>query len=273
MIYLQVSIPISDPDIQEILIAGLSERGYEGFEEKPESLQAYIPEEKFSQPELSAILASWQLTYSSTRIEEKNWNEEWEKNFHPVVVEEFCAIRASFHDPLPGVAHELIITPKMSFGTGHHATTWMMIQAMQHVQFQDRRILDFGTGTGVLAILADRLGAASVLAVDNDDWSIYNALENVANNQAGTVLVQKMDTMPTMEKFDTILANVNRHVILTELPAMGQQLNKGGVILLSGLLLEDLEDIEKEALKLKLPISQRITRVGWICLKLTKEDN
>ena len=273
MTYLQITIPVSDPAVQEILIANLAGSGYEGFEEQPEHLQAFIPEEKFSRPELEEILAPWQLSYTSASIGEKNWNEEWEKDFHPVVVEEFCAIRASFHDPVPGVAHEIVITPKMSFGTGHHATTWMMIQAMQHLEYKDRRFLDFGTGTGVLAILAARLGAPSVLAVDNDPWSIENALENVAENQARTVFVEKMDTLPPGETFDTILANVNRHVILKELPRMRQQLNKGGVILLSGLLLEDFEDIEKEALKLKLPISERRTRVGWICLKLEKEDN
>ena len=149
MTYTQITIPVPDPAIQEILIAGLGESGYEGFEEKSESLQAFIPEEKFNQAELEEVLAPWQLSYTSARIEEKNWNEEWEKNFQPVVVEDFCAIRASFHPPIEGVQQELVITPKMSFGTGHHATTYMMVAAMQHLDLKDRRFPPHGRASAV----------------------------------------------------------------------------------------------------------------------------
>ena len=271
MNYLQITIPVNDLSIQEMLIARLAEEGYEGFEEQESSLQAFIPEEKFNPMELEALLSGWELSYTQDRLGAKNWNEEWEKNFQPVVVEDFCAIRASFHPPIGGVQQELVITPKMSFGTGHHATTYMMVAAMQHLDLKDRRVLDFGTGTGVLAILAERLGAKEVLAIDYDDWSIENALENVGENHCTSITVKKADSIPEGPLFDIILANINKHVILKELHAIRQQLEQGGVILLSGLLHEDFDDMENEALKNDLSISQRMTRGNWICLKLTKK--
>ena len=272
MNYIQITIPVTDTSIQEMLIARLAEQAYEGFEEQESGLQAFIPEEQFSRSELEELLSGWALSYTQERLGTKNWNEEWEKNFQPVVVEDFCGIRAAFHTPIKDVQQELVITPKMSFGTGHHATTYMMVAAMQHLDLKGRRVLDFGTGTGVLAILAEKLGAAAVLAIDYDDWSIENALENVGENHCHSVIVSKADTTPNGVKFDVILANINKHVILGELHAIGQQLEEGGVILLSGLLHEDFEDIEREALKNELTITERLARGNWICLKLAKKQ-
>ena len=270
MNYIQISIPVSDADTREMLIAQLSEHAYEGFEEQTDSLQAFIPESAFNPDELQALLSPWQLTYTREQLTARNWNEEWEKNFEPVVIDGFCAIRASFHPPIEGVPQEIVITPKMSFGTGHHATTYMMVAAMQHLDLKDKTVLDFGTGTGVLAILAEKLGAGRVVAIDYDDWSIENAGENVGENHSGKVVIQKADTIPNDATFDVILANINKHIILKELPSIRQQLNKDGVILLSGLLHEDFTDIENEALKNDLTISERMARGNWICLKLTK---
>jgi ribosomal protein L11 methyltransferase len=270
MNHLQITIPVADPSLQEILIALLPALGYEGFEQQDAALQAFLPEDQFDAAALDALLQQYALTHTSTRLEERNWNEEWEKSFEPVQVGDFCAVRAHFHPPIPGVAHELIITPKMSFGTGHHATTYMMLDGMQHLDFHGRRVLDFGTGTGVLAILAERLGASPVIAVDNDDWSIDNAFENVAANHCTRITVLKADTIPALGPFDIILANINKHVILGQLRLLEQQLAPGGVILLSGLLENDFEDIENEALKNNLPISVRMTKGAWICLKAEK---
>jgi ribosomal protein L11 methyltransferase len=270
MNHLQVTISTADTDIQEILIALLSTLGYEGFEQQDAALQAFVPEEQFDGGALDEILRPKGLSYSTERIEERNWNEEWEKNFQPVQVEGFCAIRAHFHAPIPGVVHELVITPKMSFGTGHHATTYMMLQAMKDLDFRGRRVLDFGTGTGVLAILAERLGAEEVLAIDNDDWSIDNALENVAMNHCTRITVRKSDNIPAGEPFDIILANINKHVIVCQLAFMEQQLAPGGVILLSGLLIDDIKDIESEALRNNLSISLKMTKGSWICLQSEK---
>lgn len=264
----QVTIPTADPALQEILIALLSTLGYEGFEQQDDALQAFVPESAFDAGALDEFLQG--QPYSIRRVEERNWNEEWEKNFQPVQVEGFCAIRAHFHAPIPGVTHELVITPKMSFGTGHHATTYMMLRAMKDLDFEGRRVLDFGTGTGVLAILAERLGAGEILAIDNDDWSIDNASENVATNGCSRIMILQSDVIPAAETFDIILANINKHVIVSELAVMGQQLAPGGVILLSGLLVEDIKDIENEAVKNNLIVTLRMTKSGWICLQSEK---
>lgn len=268
--HLQITIPAADISVQEILIARLSASGYDGFLQESNQLDAYIPEEDFDKQVLEELLSRWQLSYTRQAMPDKNWNEEWEKNFQPVVVGKFCAIRASFHASIPEVQYELIITPKMSFGTGHHATTHMMIQAMEQQDFRGSTVLDFGTGTGVLAILAEKLGAKEVLAIDHDTWSVDNAMENMIENHISRVTVERMNTIPKKILFDIILANINKHIILKELPAMRQQLKEGGVILLSGLLHEDFQDIENESLKNELSISERLNEGNWICLKLTK---
>lgn len=270
MNYVQITITVTGPEQQEILIALLTGLGYEGFEQQEDALLAFLPEAGFDAAGLDILLRPRNLAYTTALLPEKNWNEEWEKNFTPVQVDEFCAVRAHFHAPVPGVRHELIITPKMSFGTGHHATTYMMLQAMQHLDLSGKKALDFGTGTGVLAILAEKLGAAEVLAIDNDDWSIDNTLENINENRCVNVSLLRLDTLPADGRFDVILANINKQVLLREMAAMGQHLNAQGVILMSGLLREDLEDIENQALKSNLSVSARMTRGNWMCLQLEK---
>jgi ribosomal protein L11 methyltransferase len=270
MSHVQVTIAVTDPEQQEILIALLTGLGYEGFEQQDNALLAFLPEAGFDGAGLEAILRLHNLAYTTTLLPEKNWNEEWEKNFAPVQVGEFCAVRAHFHPPIPEVTYELIITPKMSFGTGHHATTYLMLQAMQNLDFPQKKVLDFGTGTGVLAILAEKLGSVRVLAIDNDDWSIENAKENIKENHCMKISLQKSDTVPRNQRFDIILANINKHVLLREMACMRQQLEVGGVILMSGLLHEDFEDIENEAGNCCLSVSARMTRGSWICLKMEK---
>jgi ribosomal protein L11 methyltransferase len=259
-----------DPEMTGILIAGLSESGFEGFEEQEDRLLAYIPEGKWRPRDLQNFLDPYSLTYEAERLPEKNWNGEWEKNFQPVRVNDFCAIRASFHEPLQGVVHEIVITPKMSFGTGHHATTYMMVEAMQALDFRGRAVLDFGTGTGILAILARKLGARDVIAIDHDDWSISNALENIGENRVTGISVKKMDTLAAVGHFEVILANINKNVIVNELHSMTQHLSGDGVILLSGLLEQDFEDIEKAAAGEQFLIRRKLTRANWICLQLER---
>lgn len=266
MMHIEVSI-LAEADRQEVLIALLADMGYDGFEQQDELLKAYIPETGFDESRLKSL----GVEYGVGRIEERNWNEQWEKSFQPVVVGGFCAVRAHFHDPMPGIPYELVITPKMSFGTGHHATTYLMLQAMQFLPFGGKRVLDFGTGTGVLAILAEKLGAAEVQAIDNDDWSIANARENAEANGCRLITIEKRDRIDVSRApFDVILANINKHVILEQLSCMEQQLARGGVILLSGLLAEDSEDVENEAAKSNLSISMRMAKTGWILLQSEK---
>ncbi len=273
MNHLQITVAVADPARQEILIALMTEMGFEGFEQQEDVLLAYITEDRFDVTALAGIAGLFDLSYTTSLVEQRNWNEEWEKNFTPVQVDGFCGVRAYFHPPMTDVIHELLITPKMSFGTGHHATTYMMLQTMQFVDFEGKSVLDFGTGTGVLAVLAERLGAASVLAVDNDDWSIENARENIRENRCVKVAIEKMDRPPTDRCFDVILANINKHILLREMAGMGQQMKEGGVILMSGLLVEDFEDVEDQALINQLSVSARTTRGSWICLKMEKTPN
>jgi ribosomal protein L11 methyltransferase len=268
---MHVQVSITASELQEVLIALLADRGFEGFEQLDHLLRAYVPETHFDEGGLTALMQCYGVEFSLSRIEEKNWNAAWEKSFQPVVVEGFCAVRAHFHEPITDVPYELVITPKMSFGTGHHATTYMMLQSMRQLHFRGKRVLDFGTGTGVLAILAERLGAEKVLAVDNDDWSIANAKENTETNGCKHISVIKQDSVPPLEgPFDVILANISKPVILAQLSAMEQQLTRGGVILLSGLLLDDSKDIENEATKNDLSISEATTKDSWIALKAEK---
>src|SRR5258708_1723316 len=222
--YNQVEFEHLNNDKKEIIIALLSEEDYEGFEEEGDLLRSFIPSSKFNEENLRAIAKQQQVSFSISGIEDRNWNKEWESNFDPVIIDEFAGIRADFHAPVKNVKHEIVITPKMSFGTGHHATTFMMIQQMGQVDFLGKTVFDFGTGTGILAILSEKLGAKKIIAVDIDDWSIENAAENLQKNNCSLVDLKKADTADTDGLYDVILANVNKNVIVDNFPALAKQL-------------------------------------------------
>lgn len=264
--YLQVTIPVTDSPQREILIAQLSSLNYEAFEEDADELKAFIEKELYNVEWLKEALLEHELDFSVKLLAVTNWNEEWEKNFQPVIVDDFCAIRANFHKPIENVEHEIVITPKMSFGTGHHATTFMMVKQMRGVDFQGKYVFDFGTGTGILAILADKLGAAEVFAIDNDDWSMLNAAENVAANECNHVELQNMGNIPQTKSFDIVLANINKLVIEQTLPQMKAQLNRKGKILLSGLLEKDFADVHEIASQQGLNLNKQLASSGWIAL-------
>lgn len=213
------------------------------------------------------MVFKYQLSFTKQLIPEQNWNAVWESNFQPVIIDDFVAIRADFHEPIKNVQHEIIITPKMSFGTGHHATTEMMMRQMREIDFADKTVFDFGTGTGVLAILAEKLGAAKVIAVDNDDWSIANAEENIRRNNCTEISLQKSDTVPTDTKFDIILANINKNVLVENLQALAGQLSIHGIMLLSGLLISDEPDMLAAIGMFSLILRDKSVRENWICLK------
>jgi ribosomal protein L11 methyltransferase len=182
-----------------------------------------------------------------------------------VVVDEFCAIRADFHEPIQNVAHEIVITPKMSFGTGHHATTYMMIQQMKDMDFAGKTVFDFGTGTGILAILAEKLGAANIMAIDVDEWSIENARENIERNGCSKISVELSSIIP-QQPFDIILANINRNVILQYLQELKQSLHNNSLLLLSGLLNTDEKDIVQVCEKQQLQLIRQTEKNNWISL-------
>jgi ribosomal protein L11 methyltransferase len=237
--YVQVTIAGAAGEKAEILLALLSEMQYEGFEETAEGLKAFISQAAFDAQALQELMGTQQCTYTLLPIAAQNWNEQWESSFEPVRINDFAAIRAGFHQPLTNVQYDIVITPKMSFGTGHHATTSMMVEQMATINFTGKSVLDFGTGTGVLAILAAKMGAAHILAIDNDDWSISNSVENIAANGCGHIQIEKAETIPGNIQFDVILANINLNVITASLPLLASACKPGANVLLSGFLQGD----------------------------------
>ncbi len=254
---------------QDILIAQLSELGYEGFEQNDTELIAYIPEDRFTDRELAEVVGA--QTYKRDIVAKQNWNEIWEKNFEPVIVEDFCTLRADFHDITITTKHEIIITPKMSFGTGHHATTQLVMLLMRDLEFKGRQVLDFGTGTGVLAILAEKLGAQYVLGIDNDDWSVENATENCERNNCTQITIVKVDSeeLPAIQT-DIILANINRHILLQYMPQLYKNLRQNGTLIMSGLLVEDREIITESASKNGFKFAEYKELNKWIALVFKK---
>ena len=267
--YIQIEFQNVSPEQSSILIALLSESGFDGFEETDTSLKAFVPLNQYDEIFLKEICSEQAIKFNKTTIAETNWNHVWESNFDPVTVEDFVAIRADFHKPITGVKYEIVITPKMSFGTGHHATTFMMIEQMKRIDFKNKTVLDFGTGTGVLAILAEKLGAKKIVAIDNDDWSVENAKENVLKNNCRQIKVQKADKALTGDKFDVILANINKNVILGNFALLISQLDKEGCLVISGLIRDDEHDIFRKKDEYSLHLIQTSVRNNWLCLKFS----
>jgi ribosomal protein L11 methyltransferase len=276
--YIEISIRVNNDLESDILVAQLTRIGFEGFEEEKDLLHAFIPHTWYDETLLrQTVIAAKGLEptedkelFSVKQIEPKNWNEEWEKDFNPVLIGDFCAIRAGFHEKISGVRHELVITPKMSFGTGHHATTLLMIEAMRELDFYAEKVLDFGTGTGVLAILAEKMGSADVRALDMDDWSVENARENIAENQAVHISLEQKDSLEGEGVFDIILANINLQVILRNLDALWQHLDEKGVIIASGVLESDKEKIGQMATQAGFLVHILSVRDNWMSFSLKK---
>ncbi len=266
MNYLQFEFEIANAVENEILIALLTQAGFESYEEEINKLKAFIPENECNEDSLSGILKIVPVKYTRTVIPPQNWNAEWERSFEPVIVNDFAAIRANFHDPVQGVKHEIVITPKMSFGTGHHATTYLIIEQMAALDITGRHVLDFGTGTAVLAILAEKMGATVIDAIDNDDWSIENSKENIAANGCQGIKLFKEDSIVTDATYDIILANINLNVILSNLAAIAAVSKEGTSVLFSGFFRSDetvlLDKLGEYALR-----HVRTSQKGdWICI-------
>lgn len=264
--YIQITFDRVEPEQQGLLVAILSEALYEGFEETGHQLVAYIIKENFDEFILNEISFKYQLKFTRKLIKNQNWNSLWESNFDPVIIEDFAGIRAIFHAPLKNVRFEIVITPKMSFGTGHHATTSMMIRQMREIEFKDKIVFDFGTGTGVLAILAEKLGAKQVFAVDNDSWSISNAKENIDNNNCTKIVLKEEESVAGNNKYDIIMANINRNVILEHLPDIVKNLSKNGILLLSGFIEQDEKNILRSTTVYKLDLVKKMKENNWMCL-------
>ena len=228
---------------REVMVAQLGLLGFESFVDTPEGFKAYIPQSDFRENDFLQIdvfdIQGLEIEWQSQIIPPKNWNRLWEQNFSPIRVGNRCVVRADFH-PSEKAEYELVITPKMSFGTGHHQTTQMMISFLLDLDCKDKCVLDMGTGTGVLAILAAKRGAKSILAVDNDPWCVENTKENIELNRCQYISAELDDSVSTTKKFDLVLANINRNVLLEQIGDYGKILTSGGDLLLSGFYVEDL---------------------------------
>ncbi len=271
MNYIEWTIPRPDKMVAEILIAELSELGFEGFEEEEHFLKAYAPEGKIN-PVAAEIIAGRGLEKTIKVLPPQNWNAEWESSFEPVELDDFCRIRAHFHPPTAAVfEHEIVITPKMSFGTGHHATTRMMMMGMKDLKLENKRVLDFGTGTGVLAILAEIRGATEITALENDPGAVQNCMENVATNlcRHTAVLAGSLERVAG-KTFEVILANINRNILLQYLPQLAALLPANGEVLMSGILKEDVSTLEGAAKENHLETTNTLYEGNWACLRFKK---
>jgi len=267
---IQVSIDVTDEAVKNIMIAEFADLGFDGFEETETGLFSYIDSARFDGEVTSGLedlVSRHGARYTSAAIDKQNWNALWESNFEPVLVDDFVGVRANFHEPFNGrVEHDIIITPKMSFGTGHHGTTYSVMQLMRGIDFTNKSVFDFGTGTGLLAILAHKLGASYVLGVDNDDWCIENASENIVVNNTQSIEIQKVNNANLNKKFNIIIANINKNIILDNLAFLAEATVPGGVVLLSGLLVEDEPEIEAACTAIGWKHQETRTRNNWIAL-------
>lgn len=259
----------------EILVAELGYAGFESFVENEDGITAYIPTEEFDNEILAGIhilhSGEFNITYSSQEIEQVNWNSEWEKNFEPLIVDEICSIRAPFHEK-PDTEFDIVIEPKMSFGTGHHATTHMMVQFILKNDWEGKRVLDMGSGTGVLAILTAMKGATEIDAIDIDNWCYVNSLENVERNNCEFISVYEGGAELLVGKeYDRIIANINRNILLADLETYSKSLVSGGKIFLSGFYTEDIPAIERECNRNRLKLESKLDRENWAALSFSKD--
>ena len=258
----------------EILIAQLGEVGFESFVENENGVSAYIQEGDWNANILEGIQIlntdEFEISYVEEVIEQVNWNSEWEKNFNPIQVNDMVSIRAPFHDN-PNLQYDIVIEPKMSFGTGHHETTHMMVQQLIDMDLTNKKVLDMGCGTGILAIFAEMKGAKPIDAIDIDNWCYLNSVENTERNNCSNISVYEGDaTLLKNKKYDVIIANINRNILLNDMEAYMNCLNDDGVILFSGFYKEDIPVIDAEVSKYGLKLDRTIERNNWVSLKYMK---
>lgn len=281
MKYTEVNIAISPLEpYRDMLVYSLGDEGpYDSFDETPQGVKAYVPTEQFDRSflersidEVRSVADGLRCTYDVTELPDKDYNEEWEKGHQAVLVEDFCYVRAPFHEARNDVKYDIVIEPKMSFGTAHHATTYLMLSLLEGEAVEGRRVLDMGSGTGVLAILAAKKGAAYVEAIDVDEWAFRNAEENFERNGVTVNALLGDASLLTADKhFDLILANINRNILLRDMPSYASVLTSGGTLLLSGFYEHDVEALRGRAEELGLRLRQQRTRNDWTALRFSRE--
>lgn len=259
----------------EILIAELGELPFESFEETEDGVHAYIQEHLVYENMLDEVYIlkndEFQIEYVTKAIEQVNWNEEWEKNFDPIDVDGICYVRAPFHEP-KSATYEIVIEPKMSFGTGHHETTYLMMKHLLNMDIQDQMVLDMGCGTALLAILASMRGAKHVDAIDIDNWCYLNSIENGERNNITNMSVYEGDAslLTESDKYDLIIANINRNILLNDMHVYDKALKPEGTILFSGFYTEDIPFIKEAAEKLGMRYESMLEKNNWVALKFIK---
>ena len=264
------------PELADILVAELGEVGFDTFEDNDAGFCAYTTEDAFDRDAVAEIMSRYQglgeLEFSDRVITRQNWNAEWEKNFQPLVIAGRVSVRAPFHPRPAGVEYDIEIMPRMSFGTGHHETTALMIENQLDLDHRGQRVLDMGCGTGILAIMAEKLGARQVLAIDVEPWTVENARDNAAENNCRTIECRLggAELLADEAPFGIILANINRNVLLEDMAAYVRLLPSGNPILFSGFYEEDLAKITAEATRLGLVYNRHRTLRSWVSVIFTK---
>lgn len=269
MVYLEFDFSVSPREpFSDILIAELGELGFESFVETETGVLGYILESIWKEGLLKELFIARNpevsILWTQKEIPQQNWNAEWEKNFHPIHVDGICTVRAPFHSP-EGVQYDIVIEPKMSFGTGHHETTYMMLKRMLNLDFSGKMVLEMGCGTGVLAILAQMRGASQVDAIDIDEWCYLNTQENILRNHCKNVNAFQGDVcLIGTKKYDIILANINRNILLEDIPTYSKALKENGILLLSGFYTEDLEGIKMACTKVNMDFIDNLEKNNWV---------
>jgi ribosomal protein L11 methyltransferase len=273
MNYFEYEIAIENVEQGEILIAELGELGFDSFVEEESLLKAYIPENLHNEKEIDSFLKekhSGKFTFKY--VEQENWNSTWEASFNPIEIAGKCYVRASFHEEKPEFKYELVIDPKMAFGTGHHETTSLVIEKMLAMDFADKSVLDMGCGTGILAILASKMKALTTVAIDNDPLCIENSLHNISVNNVSNIvcLLGTSESLSDSLNFDIILANITRNILLHDLPIYAKHLKAKGELLMSGFFEEDIPLLKEKALSVGLTFVESKSLTKWSCVKFTK---
>ncbi len=279
MVYTEVSFNILPYNQfnEEILIGQLEKNGFDSFWQDQEILKGYIPSNDFSSEIINQIKQElephFNIRWTIQELQPKNWNEEWEKNFPYILIADRCLIKAPFHNDTPETEYNIIIEPKMSFGTGHHSTTSLMIEHLLSMNLSDIAVLDVGCGTGILSILASKMKAKKIIAIDNDKWAYENTIENIQKNKCSNIEVVLGDINSIANtKFDLILANINRNVLLEDMEKYKMLLNRNGSVVISGFLIPDMDIIIKKAKEINLYHNQYKEKNSWVSLILNSSN-
>lgn len=265
---------ICDPALIDVLIAELFEAGFDSFQEFDDGFEGSCEQSQFDEEKVAVLFNEFPNVSFTVQEQEKiNWNEEWEKNYDPIIVGDKCIVRASFHESRPEFQYEIIVTPKMSFGTGHHATTYQVLDYQMDLDHQGKKVMDVGTGTGILAIMAAKRGAKELVATDIDDWCIENSEENFTLNSVKDVTLIKGEIDEVKQSnFDIVIANINKNVLLDQIGAYADRLNEIGQLILSGFYEDDMDDLLRKANDYGLQKTHSSVRDRWAMLALEKRS-